>query len=81
MFVFSIEMSNFVKFFEVFFKKMMSNQTGWTEQENSRSILRELGKLFGNYLEPIRPSRKYPRIKKRMPNVKYYTLTNYKRAL
>jgi len=50
-------------------------------QEDSRSILIELEKLFGNYLEPIRPGRKYSRIKKRNPNVKYYTLTNYKRAL
>ena len=50
-------------------------------QEDSRTVLRELEKLFGNYLEPIRPCRKYPRIKKRNPNVKYYTLTNYKRAL
>jgi hypothetical protein len=49
--------------------------------EDSRTVLIELEKLFGNYLEPIRPGRKYPRIKKRNPNVKYYTLTNYKRAL
>ena len=49
--------------------------------EDSRTILIELEKLFGNYLEPIRPGRKYPRIKKRNPNVKYYTLTNYKRAI
>jgi hypothetical protein len=49
--------------------------------EDSRGILIELEKLFGNYLEPIRPGRKYPRIKKRNPNVKYYTLTNYKRAI
>jgi hypothetical protein len=49
--------------------------------EDSRNVLIELEKLFGNYLEPIRPGRKYPRIKKRNPNVKYYTLTNYKRAL
>ena len=50
-------------------------------QEDSRSILIELEKLFGNYLVPVRPGRKYPRIKKRNPNVKYYTLTNYKRAM
>ena len=49
--------------------------------EDSRTVLKELEKLFGNYLEPIRPGRKYPRIKKRNPNVKYYTLTNYKRAI
>jgi hypothetical protein len=50
-------------------------------QEDSCKILLELEKLFAVYLEPIRPGRKYPRIKKRKPNVKYYTLTNYKRAL
>lgn len=48
---------------------------------DSQKILRELEKLFGNYLEPVRPNRKYPRIKKRSPNGKYYTLTNYKRAI
>jgi hypothetical protein len=50
-------------------------------QEDAHSILTELETLFENYLEPIRPGRKYPRIKKRNPNVKYYTLTNYKRAI
>ena len=50
-------------------------------KEDSRTVLIELEKLFGNYLEPIRQGRKYPQIKKRNPNVKYYTLTNYKRAL
>jgi hypothetical protein len=49
--------------------------------EDSRIILVELEKLFENYLEPIIPGRKYPRIKKRNPNVKYFTLTNYKRAI
>jgi hypothetical protein len=49
--------------------------------QDARTVLIELEKLFGNYLEPIRPGRKYPRIKKRKPNVKYNTLTNYKRAL
>ena len=50
-------------------------------EKDTRSILRELENLFGNYLEPLRPGRKYPRIKKRRPNTKYYTLTNYKRAI
>ena len=50
-------------------------------KEDSRTVLIELEKLFGNYLEPIRPGRKYPQIKKRNPKVKYYTLTSYKRAL
>jgi len=31
-------------------------------QEDARAILVGLEKLFGNYLEPIRPGRKYPRI-------------------
>ena len=44
-------------------------------------ILNELQKLFCNYLEPVRPGRKYPRIKRRTPNSKHYTLTNYKRAI
>lgn len=44
-------------------------------------ILIELQKLFCRYLEPVRPRRKYPRIKKRRPNSKHYTLTNYKRAI
>jgi hypothetical protein len=50
-------------------------------QEDCSNILIELEKLFGNYLEPIRPGRKYPRMKRRNPNVKYHTLTNYKRAI
>ena len=29
---------------------------------DSRQVLRELEKLFGNYLEPVRQGRKYPRI-------------------
>jgi hypothetical protein len=49
--------------------------------QDSRSVLLELQKLFERYLEPIRPGRKYPRIKKRKPNGKFYTLTNYKRAI
>jgi hypothetical protein len=49
--------------------------------QDSRHILHELEKLFARHLEPIRPDRKYPRVKKRKPQVKYYTLTNYKRAL
>jgi hypothetical protein len=48
---------------------------------DSRSMLIELQKLFERYLEPVRPNRKYLRIKKRSPNGKYHTLTNYKRAL
>ncbi|KAA6302292.1 MAG: hypothetical protein EZS26_001652, partial [Candidatus Ordinivivax streblomastigis] len=49
--------------------------------QDSRSVLVELQKLFERYLEPVRPERKYPRIKKRNPNGKFYTLTNYKRAI
>ena len=49
--------------------------------QDGLTILKEVEKLFGNYLEPVRQSHKYPRIQKRAPNVKYYTLTNYKIAL
>jgi hypothetical protein len=49
--------------------------------ENTFEILFELQKLFCRYLEPIRPNRKYPRKKKRIPNSKHYTITNYKRAI
>ena len=49
--------------------------------QDSLAVFKDLEKLFGNYLEPVRPGRKYPRIQKQAPNVKYYTLTNYKRAL
>jgi hypothetical protein len=47
---------------------------------NIREILMKLETLFGNYLEPVRPGRKYPRRKKQKPDSKHYTLTNYKRA-
>jgi hypothetical protein len=50
-------------------------------EEEPPKILRELETLFCRYLEPIRPGRKYQREKKRKPNSKHYTLTNYKRAL
>jgi hypothetical protein len=48
---------------------------------DSRGTLKELENLFGHYLEPVRPGRKYPRLKKRHPNAKFRTLTNYKRAI
>lgn len=44
-------------------------------------ILKELGKIFCRYLEPIRPGRKYPRTRKRRPDTKCYTFKNYKRAI
>ena len=50
-------------------------------EEEPTNILAELEMLFCRYLEPIRPDRKYPRLKKRKPNSKNYTLTNYKRAI
>jgi hypothetical protein len=50
-------------------------------EDNSETVLRELEVLFERYLEPIRPNRRFPRIKKRQPNGKFYTLTNYKRAI
>jgi hypothetical protein len=49
--------------------------------EDPLKILTELEKLFESCLEPVRPDRNYPRIEKHGPDVKYYTLTNYKRAL
>lgn len=49
------------------------------EPEN---ILIELQNLFSNYIQPIRPNRKVPRIKKlKRRSGKYKTLTNYKRAI
>jgi len=45
-------------------------------------ILLELQMLFQQYLEPVRPDRKFPRIRKTLHgNGKYRTLTNYKRAI
>ena len=45
-------------------------------------ILLELQLLFQQYLEPVRPNRKFPRIRRTMHgNGKYRTLTNYKRAI
>ena len=44
-------------------------------------LLYELQKLFERNLEPIRPGRRFPRKRNRAPNNKYYTLTNYKRAI
>ena len=46
------------------------------------NILLELQLLFQQYLEPVRPNRKFPRIRKTLHgNGKYRTLTNYKRAI
>jgi len=50
-------------------------------EEKPTNILTELERLFCRHLEPVRPGRKYPRLKKRRPNAKHYTLTNYKRAI
>ena len=50
-------------------------------EEDSLQILIELQKLFEWNLIPIRPGRKYSRMKKRNYNGKYHTLTNYKRAI
>ncbi|MDR2843293.1 MAG: hypothetical protein LBV57_01440 [Candidatus Symbiothrix sp.] len=50
-------------------------------ENNSEIMLKELEVLFERYLEPVRPDRKFTRVKKRPPNGKFYTLTNYKRAL
>jgi hypothetical protein len=46
------------------------------------NILIELQSLFSKYIQPIRPHRKVPRIKKlKRRSGKYKTLTNYKRAI
>lgn len=50
-------------------------------QSEPINILKELEILFCRYIEPIRPGRKYPRIKKTVTSIKNYTLTNYKRAI
>ena len=50
-------------------------------EKDSRDILTEPENLFEKHLEPVRPGRKYDRKKRRPPNGKFYTLTNYKRAL
>ncbi len=50
-------------------------------EKKPEHVLLELETLFCRYLEPIRPKRKYIRQKKRKPNAKNYTLTNYKRAM
>jgi len=45
-------------------------------------ILIELQNLFSKYIQPIRPNRKVPRIRKlKRRSGKYKTLTNYKRAI
>ncbi|MDB5119295.1 MAG: Transposase protein [Sphingobacteriales bacterium] len=45
-------------------------------------ILVQLQNLFSHYLEPVRPNRKVPRIKKLKRRAgKYQALTNYKRAM
>jgi hypothetical protein len=43
--------------------------------------LMALENLFDKHMEPVRPGRKYSRVRKRPPNGRFYTLTNYKRAL
>jgi hypothetical protein len=50
-------------------------------EKHPLAILMELENLFGKHLEPVRPGRKYSRARKHPPNGKFYTLTNYKRAL
>lgn len=51
-------------------------------EEDPQHILLYLQKLFERELEPVRPNRTYPRIKKvRRMNGKYQTLTNYKRTI
>ena len=49
---------------------------------NCSEVLLELQNLFQQQLEPVRPNRKFPRVRKAIHgNGKYRTLTNYKRAI
>lgn len=49
---------------------------------NPKEILLQLQKLFERNIEPIRPGRQNPRVKKaKRLNGKYQTFTNYKRAI
>lgn len=51
-------------------------------QHDPIGILLQLQKAFERNIEPVRPNRNYPRIKKtRRLNGKYQTFTNYKRAI
>jgi|ERR1700761_1758990 len=46
------------------------------------AVLMQLENLFAKYIEPVRPERKYTRIRKlKRRSGKYKTLTNYKRAV
>lgn len=50
--------------------------------KDPEKILIQLQNLFAQYIEPIRPNRKLPRMKKlKRRSGKYKTLTNYKRAI
>jgi hypothetical protein len=49
---------------------------------NPEEILYQLQHLFLQYIEPIRPNRKYPRhMKSYKPRGKYHAFSNYKRAI
>jgi hypothetical protein len=50
-------------------------------ERDPRDILLELQRSFSRYLEPVRPHRSFSREKKRKPDAKHYTLTNYKREI
>jgi hypothetical protein len=50
--------------------------------DDSENSLIQLQNLFAQYVQPIRPHRKVPRIRKlKRPSGKYKALTNYKRAI
>lgn len=50
--------------------------------KDPQNILIELQSLFSCYIQPVRPNRKAPRMKKlKRRSGKYKTLTNYKRAI
>jgi hypothetical protein len=50
-------------------------------EEDPAAILMELENLFEKHLESVKPGRKYSRAKRNHLNGKFYTFTNYKRAL
>lgn len=49
--------------------------------KDPQNILIELQNLFSCYIQPVRPNRKIPRIKKIKRSGKYNKATNYKRAI
>jgi hypothetical protein len=51
------------------------------QTQNCRTVLEELEKLFAIHKEPVRKGRKFARTEKPKPPGKFYTYTNYRRAI